>query len=82
MEHAANRASMSHEMSTTNRGKIVTHSQRGHRGWPPGNSGVNGANAIEEPDHFIVGSHGEIGINDPDNHYTYDDDPDAGRSDC
>ena len=81
MEHAANRASMSHEMSTSSRGRIIP-AGRGHRAWPPGNPGVNGANAFEEPEDFIVGSHGMIGANDPDNAFEYDDSHDAGRSDC
>ena len=80
MDHAANRASMSHQMSTSNRGRIIASATRGQRGYPPGNAGVNGANAYEEPEDFIVGSHGMIGVNDPDNVVTYDEDPDMGES--
>ena len=80
MEHAANRASMSHQMSTSNRGRIIP-AFRGHRGWPPGNAGVNGANAFEEPEDFIAGSHLDIGAFDADNTVDYGN-PDGGRSDC
>jgi hypothetical protein len=55
---------MTHNMSTTNRGKIIDSSQRGTRAWSPGNVGLNGANIIEEPADFVVGSQGETGIMD------------------
>jgi len=41
---------------------------------------VNGANAYEEPEDFIVGSHGMIGVNDPDDVFEYDDSFDGSRS--
>jgi hypothetical protein len=81
MQHAANRASMSHDMATTSRGRI-SPAGRGHRAWPPGNSRINGSNAFEEPEDFMPGSHGMVGANDPDNAYEYDDSFDGGRSDC
>lgn len=81
MDHAANRASMSHQMSTSSRGRIIP-AGRGHRAWPPGNSGVNGSNAAEEPDDIVFGSNGMVGVMDPDNAFEYDDSYDGGRSDC
>ena len=80
MEHAANRASVSHEMSTSNRGRILYTSQRGARGFPPGNSGIDGANIFEEPDEFVVGSHGYLGVNDCENVCEYPDSYEGGRS--
>ena len=80
MDHAANRASMSHQMATSNRGVIVATAQRGHRAYPPGNAGLNGSNAYEEPAEFMAGSHGDVGINDPDDAFMYGC-PDGGRSD-
>ena len=82
MEHAANRAPMSHEMSTKNRGRIVSQF-RGPRGWPPGNAGLRGSNASEEPADFTSGSHGDVGTMDCDNAFQdYPDTYDGGRSDC
>jgi hypothetical protein len=76
MREAKNRASMSHDMATTNRG-VILPAERGSRGWPPGNAGRGGRNAFEEPADFESGSHGMIGGNDWDNTNDYDGDFDG-----
>jgi hypothetical protein len=74
---------MKTEMSTTNRGTILPW-ERGNRASmnegdsSPGNVGRPGRNAFIEPAEFIVGSHGRIGGNDPDNANDLDGDFDAG----
>lgn len=65
------------ELSTTNRGTILP-AERMERAWPPGRGGLKGRNAFQEPDHFIVGSHGDIGGGDPLNTNDLDGDFDAG----
>lgn len=73
MKNAANRASMSHEMETENRGVILA-AERGNRAMPPGNAGRAGRNAFQEPDSFQVGPHGRVGGNDPMNTNDWDGD--------
>lgn len=77
MELAKNKAPMSHEMATTNRGTVLP-AERGSRAFLPGNAGRPGRNAFIEPDSFIVGSHGRLGGNDPMNTNDMDGDFDAG----
>jgi hypothetical protein len=45
------------------RGTVLPN-ERMERAWPPGRGGRKGRNAFQEPDRFIVGSHGEVGGND------------------
>jgi hypothetical protein len=77
MREAGNKASVSHDMSTTNRGSILP-SERAERAWPPGRGGLKGRNAFQEPEDFIVGSHGCIGGGDPRNTNDLDGDFDGG----
>ncbi len=60
------------------RGSILPN-ERMERGYPPGRGrGLASRNAFLEPDHFIVGSHGEVGGNDPCNTNDLDGDFDGG----
>ncbi len=76
MKEAHVRNSINYEMSTPNRGQILS-ADRGARGWPPGNMGRGGRNSSEHPADFETGS-GWTGNIDPDN--VVDDYDDAGRS--
>jgi hypothetical protein len=77
MREAANKASMSHDMSTENRGTILDAS-RGARAFPPGNGGRHGRNAFIEPEDFTTGPNGMVGGGDPMNTNDMDGDFDAG----
>lgn len=76
-EARPHRSNMDPELSTSNRGAILP-AERMERAWPPGRGGRKGRNAFQEPDHFIVGSHGEVGGNDYMNTNDLDGDFDAG----
>lgn len=67
------------------RGTVLPN-ERMNRGYPPGRGGLAGRNAFQEPDRFIVGSHGSIGggdiynVNDLDG--DFDNGPWEGSSDA
>ena len=67
MDHAVNRASLDHEMSTSGRGCIIPAERGpllGRHGEPVGRESRN---AFCEPDSFVEGVTGDIGVNDADN---------------
>ena len=81
MQHAANKASISHEMSTTNVGEILS-AERASRAWPPGNGGRHGRNSFQEPAEFMPGPGGMVGGGDACNSNDLDGDFDAGPWDA
>lgn len=65
MDHAVNRATLNHEMSTDGRGCIIPAERSsliGRHGDPVGREARN---AFTEPDSFVEGVTGDIGVNDP-----------------
>ena len=71
VEHAANKAGISHEMSTENVGSIIA----ANRGSLIGGDhllGRDGRNSSTEPTEFVTGPTGDLGVNDPWNN-GYDD---------
>lgn len=64
MKEAKNRASMSHEMSTKNRGVVLPAERGTIRGPMDGPGGRAARNAFEEPDEYEVGPNGFVGGND------------------
>ena len=67
-ELAENRATLSHEMSTTSRGRIIatTRGTRIGKHGPTGGEpvGLAAANIYEEPDDVVFGANGCIGFHD------------------
>jgi len=65
MDHAVNRAGISHEMSTENVGSIIAANRGsliGRHGEP---GGREARNSFTEPTEFVTGPTGDIGVNDP-----------------
>ena len=65
MDHAVNRAGVSHEMATTNRGSVISNERStlvGKHGEPIGREARN---ASTHPDSFVTGPTGDLGVNDP-----------------
>jgi hypothetical protein len=77
MDLAKNRAVVSHEMSTSNRG-VINPAERDRLMDPTGgNGGRRGRNAFEEPDEIEFGNNGRVGGGDPMNHNEGDGDFDG-----
>ena len=76
MREAKNRAPMSHEMSTDNRGVILA-AERSSRVGPIPMGGREARNAFEETPDIVFGPNGCLGGNDPMNHEDYDGDFDG-----
>lgn len=73
MDHAVNGAPLNHEMSTAGRGEIMTTERStliGRHGEPIGREARN---AVLQPDSFVTGPTGDLGVNDPDNHCGWED---------
>lgn len=65
MEHAANRAAIDHEMSTTNRGRIVAMERGNIIGSPSGPMSREARiNAAGEPADYTFGATGDMDVND------------------
>jgi hypothetical protein len=60
MELAKNKASISHELSTTSRGSILPQGMRGSSGT---GGGRRGRNAFQQPEEFTPGDNGDVGGN-------------------
>jgi hypothetical protein len=67
MDHAANRAVVSHEMSTDNVGSILPAERSTLTGGIYGPIGRESRNAATEPGSWVEGCTGDMGVNDPDN---------------
>lgn len=67
MDHAANRAVVSHEMDTDNVGCVIPAERSSLIGGLYGPVGRESRNSAMHPSTFTEGATGDIGVNDADN---------------